>query len=196
MPRLLDEGMYFADGQIQDEVYVYGSFMQSKMYYAGVTCSDCHEPGVEDDFMMGRAQAFHAQCIGCHEDSGVTPGQSDCASCHENQLDGIPNTTHLDNCSNCHNTSTGALVTTLGTDTTTFSTGGNCQTCHTDTWLTTHNTSTPDHTSLVQVAATDCASCHDNTLASAAADTHLSDCSNCHNANGSQIGRASCRERV
>ncbi len=45
-------------------------------------CSDCHEPGVEDDFMMGRTQAFHAQCIGCHEDSDVTPGQDDCASCH------------------------------------------------------------------------------------------------------------------
>ena len=44
MPRLLDEGMYYADGQIQDEVYVYGSFLQSKMYHAGVTCSDCHEP--------------------------------------------------------------------------------------------------------------------------------------------------------
>ena len=44
MPRLLDEGMYFPDGQIQDEVYVYGSFLQSKMYHKGVTCSDCHEP--------------------------------------------------------------------------------------------------------------------------------------------------------
>ena len=45
-------------------------------------CSDCHEPDVEDDFMLGRTQAFHKQCIGCHEDSGVTPGADDCASCH------------------------------------------------------------------------------------------------------------------
>lgn len=45
-------------------------------------CSDCHEPGVEDDFMMGRAQAFHAQCIGCHENFGVTPASDDCAGCH------------------------------------------------------------------------------------------------------------------
>ncbi len=44
MPRLLEENLYYADGQIQDEVYVYGSFLQSKMYQAGVTCSDCHEP--------------------------------------------------------------------------------------------------------------------------------------------------------
>jgi len=44
LPRLLEDNLYYADGQIQDEVYVYGSFLQSKMYHAGVTCSDCHEP--------------------------------------------------------------------------------------------------------------------------------------------------------
>ena len=41
---LLDENLYHADGRIQDEVYVYGSFVQSRMYAAGVTCSDCHNP--------------------------------------------------------------------------------------------------------------------------------------------------------
>jgi len=41
---LLDEDLYFADGQIKDEVYEYGSFLQSKMYANGVTCSDCHDP--------------------------------------------------------------------------------------------------------------------------------------------------------
>ena len=62
-------------------------------------CSDCHEPGVEDDFMMGRTQAFHAQCIGCHEDSGVTPGQDDCASCHapRKRTDAFH-----EQCINCH----------------------------------------------------------------------------------------------
>ncbi len=40
----LDDGLYFADGQQQDEVYNYGSFLQSKMYAAGVTCSNCHNP--------------------------------------------------------------------------------------------------------------------------------------------------------
>jgi hypothetical protein len=44
MPSLLREHMYFADGQIQEEVYVYGSFVQSRMYRAGVTCTDCHNP--------------------------------------------------------------------------------------------------------------------------------------------------------
>jgi tetratricopeptide (TPR) repeat protein len=61
MPRLLDEGMYFSDGQIQDEVYVYGSFLQSKMYHAGVTCSDCHEP----HSLQLRHQGNGA-CLQCH----------------------------------------------------------------------------------------------------------------------------------
>lgn len=41
---LLSQNLYHADGQIDDEVYVYGSFLQSKMYQMGVTCSDCHQP--------------------------------------------------------------------------------------------------------------------------------------------------------
>ena len=41
---LLSEGLYFDDGQIRDEVFVIGSFLQSRMYQAGVTCSNCHEP--------------------------------------------------------------------------------------------------------------------------------------------------------
>ena len=43
-PALLTEQLYHSDGQIKDEVYVYGSYVQSKMFHAGVTCSDCHEP--------------------------------------------------------------------------------------------------------------------------------------------------------
>lgn len=42
--QTLEEGLYFADGQIREEVYVYGSFLQSKMYGQGVSCSDCHDP--------------------------------------------------------------------------------------------------------------------------------------------------------
>jgi predicted CXXCH cytochrome family protein len=40
----ISPGLYQADGQMRDEVYNYGSFKQSKMFAAGVTCSDCHEP--------------------------------------------------------------------------------------------------------------------------------------------------------
>ena len=39
---LLDDELYYPDGQIKGEVYEYGSFRQSKMYQQGVRCSDCH----------------------------------------------------------------------------------------------------------------------------------------------------------
>jgi len=41
---LLEDHLYFPDGQILEEVYVYGSFLQSKMYRNGVRCSNCHDP--------------------------------------------------------------------------------------------------------------------------------------------------------
>jgi predicted CXXCH cytochrome family protein len=62
LPRLLDEGMYYADGQIDDEVYVYGSFIQSKMYRAGVTCSDCHEP-----HSLALRSPGNGVCLQCHQ---------------------------------------------------------------------------------------------------------------------------------
>jgi predicted CXXCH cytochrome family protein len=44
MPQLLETNLYFADGQILDEVFEYGSFVQSKMFHQGVRCTDCHDP--------------------------------------------------------------------------------------------------------------------------------------------------------
>jgi len=58
---LLDEHLYYPDGQIKDEVYVYGSFIQSRMYHAGVTCSDCHDPHSQ----QLRAEG-NALCTRCH----------------------------------------------------------------------------------------------------------------------------------
>jgi predicted CXXCH cytochrome family protein len=43
-PELLRFGPYRADGQVEGEVYEWGSFLQSKMHASGVRCSDCHEP--------------------------------------------------------------------------------------------------------------------------------------------------------
>ena len=45
-PELLDSDVYHPDGQIrpEHEAYVYGSFLQSKMYRKGVRCTDCHNP--------------------------------------------------------------------------------------------------------------------------------------------------------
>jgi predicted CXXCH cytochrome family protein len=61
LPSLLTEGLYFADGQILDEVYVYGSFIQSKMYRNGVRCSDCH-----DEHSAERIKEGNALCLQCH----------------------------------------------------------------------------------------------------------------------------------
>jgi Tfp pilus assembly protein PilF len=61
IPQLLSEGMYFADGQILDEVYVYGSFMQSKMYAREVRCSDCH-----DVHSIRRIREGNELCLQCH----------------------------------------------------------------------------------------------------------------------------------
>ena len=61
IPQLLDRGMYFPDGQILDEVYVYGSFLQSKMYNQDVVCSDCHEPHSGKVYAPG-----NALCYRCH----------------------------------------------------------------------------------------------------------------------------------
>jgi tetratricopeptide (TPR) repeat protein len=60
-PSLLDEGLYFADGQILEEVYVYASFLQSKMYRNGVVCKDCHEPHSGKVFVHS-----NALCYRCH----------------------------------------------------------------------------------------------------------------------------------
>ena len=60
-PSLLEEDLYFADGQILEEVYVYASYLQSKMYLAGVVCKDCHEPHSGQVFVQG-----NALCYRCH----------------------------------------------------------------------------------------------------------------------------------
>lgn len=69
-PALLTEGLYYADGQIQDEVFEYGSFRQSRMFQAGVGCSNCHEP----HSLRLRAEG-NGLCAQCH-----SPGKYDAAA--------------------------------------------------------------------------------------------------------------------
>jgi tetratricopeptide (TPR) repeat protein len=64
IPQLLTEGYYFPDGQILEEVYVYGSFMQSKMYHRNVRCSDCH-----DVHSVARLKEGNDLCLQCHQAS-------------------------------------------------------------------------------------------------------------------------------
>ncbi|WP_120633509.1 multiheme c-type cytochrome [Ruegeria sp. EL01] len=61
----LRDGTYHADGQILDEVYVYGSFLQSKMYAKGVTCNNCHDPHTAE-----RRAEGNGLCTQCHSQAG------------------------------------------------------------------------------------------------------------------------------
>ncbi|WP_160774473.1 tetratricopeptide repeat protein [Stappia sediminis] len=102
---LLRPGLYYPDGQIRDEVYVAGSFLQSKMYAAGVTCTNCHDP----HSLKLKAEG-NALCTQCHNPqgnpdfSGLKPALYDdpghhhhearsdgarCTSCH------MPETTYM-----------------------------------------------------------------------------------------------------
>lgn len=59
--QLVNEPSYFSDGQIREEVFVLGSFLQSKMYQAGVTCNDCHEP-----HSLALIKEGNELCAQCH----------------------------------------------------------------------------------------------------------------------------------
>jgi predicted CXXCH cytochrome family protein len=94
VPSLLMPGLYHADGQQRDEVYTYASFAQSRMYHAGVTCADCHDPHTQ----RLRAEG-NALCARCHAAGRFdTPAHtfhragsdgSRCVSCH------MPATTYM-----------------------------------------------------------------------------------------------------
>ena len=61
-PALLEAGLYYADGQMRGEVYEWGSFLQSRMYAAGVTCADCHDAH-DQKLKVGRDEV----CSSCHQ---------------------------------------------------------------------------------------------------------------------------------
>ena len=90
----LDEGLYWSDGQIRDEVYEWGSFMQSRMQAKGVTCSDCHDPHTLELRRPG-----NDVCAQCHQpakyDASVHTHHAkgtraaECVACH------MPTTTYM-----------------------------------------------------------------------------------------------------
>ena len=86
-PALLDPGLYHADGQIDGEVFIHGSFQQSRMYRAGVTCSNCHDP----HSLQLRAEG-NAVCSQCH-----LPEAFDTAA-HHFHAEGQPGS----RCVDCH----------------------------------------------------------------------------------------------
>jgi predicted CXXCH cytochrome family protein len=87
-------GLFHPDGQQLDEVYTHASFLQSRMFAAGVTCSDCHEahsqqlraPGNQVCAQCHAPAAFDTPTHHFHLSGG--PG-SQCVSCH------MPETTYM-----------------------------------------------------------------------------------------------------
>ncbi|MHB8902944.1 MAG: multiheme c-type cytochrome, partial [Thermoguttaceae bacterium] len=88
LQEILDNNLYYADGQILEEDYEYGSFTQSKMYDNNVRCSNCHDPhSVRVKFNDNRL------CTQCHTQAtydtplhhfhpdGSKPGTL-CVECH------------------------------------------------------------------------------------------------------------------
>jgi tetratricopeptide (TPR) repeat protein len=93
-PALLEPPNYYPDGQQREEVYTWGSFVQSRMHAAGVTCADCHEPHSQE--LRAPGNAVCAQCHvatafdtpGHHHHAPSSPGAA-CVSCH------MPTTTYM-----------------------------------------------------------------------------------------------------
>jgi len=86
-PALLDAGLYHVDGQQRDEVYTYASFAQSKMYAAGVTCSDCHNPHsgktrVDGNALCGQCHAPDRFDVPAHHHHKQESAGAQCVSCH------------------------------------------------------------------------------------------------------------------
>ena len=93
-PELIVGDLYHPDGQQRAEVYTYGPFLESKMYFAGVTCADCHDPHTAKPRQPG-----NAVCAQCHRAAAYDtaahhfhkPASSgaQCVACH------MPTTTYM-----------------------------------------------------------------------------------------------------
>ena len=143
LPSLLDDGLYFADGQIHDEVYVYGSFIQSKMFDRDVKCSDCHDVHSVERILEG-----NALCLQCHRESNY-----DTAAHHFHKQEGEEGEPIL--------SATGEVLWDVGT-------GAQCEQCHMPGRYYMGNDYRPDHSFRVpnprlsaEIGAPDaCLRCH------------------------------------
>ncbi|MBT8768034.1 tetratricopeptide repeat protein [Pseudomonas sp. DB1] len=65
-PSTLSPVLNEIDGKIKEEVFEYGSFVQSRMHAAGVRCSDCHNPHSGQLRISG-----NGVCSQCHHPGGT-----------------------------------------------------------------------------------------------------------------------------
>ncbi len=99
LPATLRTGLYHDAGQIDGEVYEFGSFSQSKMYAAGVACTDCHNPHTTKVRIEG-----NGLCVQCHNTqpntarfAGLQAKDYD-SPAHHHHVVGSPGA----QCVNCH----------------------------------------------------------------------------------------------
>ncbi|MGB0936255.1 MAG: tetratricopeptide repeat protein [Colwellia sp.] len=94
MLSLVNSSLYYPDGQVYDENFVYGSFLQSKMNANGVVCSNCHNP-----HSAKLAIPQETVCLQCHQASSYAVKEhhnhkeqssgAQCVNCH------MPETTYM-----------------------------------------------------------------------------------------------------
>jgi hypothetical protein len=84
---LLAPGDYHADGQIQGEVFEWGSFAQSRMQHSGVVCADCHDP--HSGRLCAEGNTVCAQChlparfdVAEHHRHAPGGAGAECVACH------------------------------------------------------------------------------------------------------------------
>jgi len=86
IPEIPTTEHYQADGQIDDESYIYTSFLQSKMFHRNVKCNNCHNPH-SGKILYNTNQL----CTQCHSKTYDDPSHtfhqvgitaSECKSCH------------------------------------------------------------------------------------------------------------------
>ncbi len=94
--ELLNAPTYYSDGQILDEDYVYASFLQSKMYQHGVTCTNCHDPHTNKI-----KSNTNNLCLQCHSAT-----KYDSKEHHFHKMDDTGA-----NCMDCHMPTTNYMVT-------------------------------------------------------------------------------------
>lgn len=87
MGEILADHLYYPDGQILEEDYVYSSFVQTKMYHNDVKCTNCHDPHTTKLKYDG-----NKLCLQCHE-----AGKYDVYEHHFHQADSTGSS-----CINCH----------------------------------------------------------------------------------------------
>ncbi|MDE0693475.1 MAG: multiheme c-type cytochrome [Gammaproteobacteria bacterium] len=85
--ELVDSLHYFPDGQIREEVFVLGSFLQSRMHARGVTCGNCHDP--HSGGLVAEGNGVCSQChraasydVPTHHHHAAGTSGSACIDCH------------------------------------------------------------------------------------------------------------------